>query len=98
MGVKWGGGGGVDRTRYFVELYAVTGGKEETLARTAVFSRPAVLSVHETESAYFLKPPLALLSGINDLPLLREKKGTLKIRTDGIRRPEKEPVRGQALP
>jgi hypothetical protein len=53
---------------FFVEICARFDGREEALAKTRLFRQPEILAIHgETET------PLALLSGIRDIPILREK-------------------------
>ncbi|MDR0637851.1 MAG: DUF4912 domain-containing protein [Spirochaetaceae bacterium] len=53
---------------FFVELCAQIGGREEALAKTRSFRQPDILPACEGNV-----DPLAALSGIRDLPVLREK-------------------------
>jgi hypothetical protein len=53
---------------FFVELCARVGGREDVLARTRTFRQPAILPACEGKVS-----PLAALSGIRKLPILREK-------------------------
>jgi hypothetical protein len=53
---------------FFVELCARVGGREDALAKSGVFRQPAILSVYGGKVS-----PLAALSGIRELPILREK-------------------------
>jgi hypothetical protein len=53
---------------FFVEICAQVGGREEVLAKTRSFSQPGILAAHGMN-----ENTLALLSGIRDIPVLREK-------------------------
>jgi hypothetical protein len=53
---------------FFVEICAQVGGREEALAKTQSFRQPEILAAHNTS-----ENPLALLSGIRDIPILKEK-------------------------
>ncbi|MDR1468567.1 MAG: DUF4912 domain-containing protein [Spirochaetaceae bacterium] len=53
---------------FFVELCARIGGREDALAKTRAFRQPGILPACEGDVS-----PLAALSGIRDLPILREK-------------------------
>jgi hypothetical protein len=53
---------------FFVEICALSGGKEEALAKTRPFYRPKILPVYGAGET-----PIAVLSGIKDIPVLREK-------------------------
>jgi hypothetical protein len=53
---------------FFVEICARVGGRDEVLAKTRSFYQPGILAAHGGE-----ENPLALLSGIRDIPVLREK-------------------------
>jgi hypothetical protein len=58
----------VEGDEFFVEICARVGGREEALARSLAFRQPKILSSHEIS-----ENPLAVLSGIRVLPILREK-------------------------
>jgi hypothetical protein len=59
---------------FFVELCAQNGGKEEALAKTFSFRQPDILPACGEDDS-----PLAVLSGIRDIPILREKiKGNIR--------------------
>jgi hypothetical protein len=53
---------------FFVEICAQVGGREEALARTRPFRQPGILAAYRLNES-----PLTLLSGIRDMPILREK-------------------------
>jgi hypothetical protein len=53
---------------FFVEICAQVGGREEAFAKTRSFRQPEILAAHGPNES-----PLALLSGIRDIPILREK-------------------------
>jgi hypothetical protein len=53
---------------FFVEICARVGGRDEALAKSLTFHQPKILS-----SCGITENPLALLSGIKVLPILREK-------------------------
>jgi hypothetical protein len=54
--------------RFFVEICMRQNGAEETLARTRLFHQPKILPAHGAAEY-----PAAVLSGIRDMPILREK-------------------------
>jgi hypothetical protein len=63
---------------FFVEICALVGGREEVLAKTRSFRQPGILAAHGGA-----ENPLVLLSGIRDIPVLREKNSHLdKKRSD----------------
>jgi hypothetical protein len=53
---------------FFVEICAQVDGREEALAKTRSFRQPEILAAHGVN-----ENPLAVLSGIKDIPILREK-------------------------
>ncbi|MDR0706289.1 MAG: DUF4912 domain-containing protein [Treponema sp.] len=53
---------------FFVELCARVGGREDALAKTQSFRQPGILPAYEGNVS-----PIAALSGIRELPVLREK-------------------------
>jgi hypothetical protein len=67
---------------FFVEICAQVGGREEALAKTRSFRRPRILTACGID-----ENPLALLSGIRDIPVLREKNTP-----SGKKKEETEPV------